>query len=201
MKKITIVSNQRSEYQFNLTSTGVALTSGNVFFLIKVAEGVYTRIDCDNVVGQTWQLNVPENTLKDGSYKYTVCVIVDHYHFDAYSGEVDVVSEQSFSVEPDQSSEHSEEQDVKKDDDTPTKVQTGKRNSKKTKDDQTKTNEDVSSVDAEVITNDPVNNFIKTHITSDPIFNFNILTPTNLKDNGKAEKHVRDALKKLKGKL
>ena len=199
MNNITVHSNKQTQYEFNLTSTGVVLDSGNVFVLIETQKDISMRIQCQKLKGQTWQLTVPENTLKDGSYKYTVTAIVDHYYFEAYTGKIDVLSDSSFSVEQVEFSQKSDEEDENEQPQVPQKVAASDKPNKKQKKSDTKVNEQAIQSEVEVVVEHPVEKVIEP-IISKPIFNFNATKhPYNtLKDNGETDKKVRAALQRLK---
>ena len=199
MKNITVHSNEKTEYEFNLTSTGVVLDTGKVFFLIKLENDVSIRIDCNKKKGQTWVLSIPEKTLKDGSYNYTVCAIVEHYYFEAYTGKIDVLSDSSFSIEPVQTSDESKEVDEHQQKDIPQKADENENKPKNSKKGNKKVNEQTGDSEVDVVVKQPIKE-ASAPVISRPIFNFNTIKHpyTTLKDNGETDKKVREALQRLK---
>lgn len=98
MEKITISSKIDSKFEFEMTAQGIDLKDGKVFFQIKKSDDIFYDVKCQHENGDRWSVTVPKGLIKNGSYNFKLCVIVEDFYFEPVEGQLNVISAQVIQV-------------------------------------------------------------------------------------------------------
>lgn len=117
METINISTSQDTQYDFNLTATGLDIKSGKVFFCIKQDNDLSIQIRCKHLTGQQWLVKFPKGAFEFGEHDFDLCVVVNDFYFEPMSGKLNVVSSGSVSVnnKEDKPKENTEDKSKQKD--------------------------------------------------------------------------------------
>lgn len=98
METINISTSQDTQFDFNLTATGLDVKTGSVFFCIEQSKHLSLQVKCRHSTGQQWSVTFPKGALEYGEHKYKLCVVIDDFYFEPMSGKLNVVSDKTVSV-------------------------------------------------------------------------------------------------------
>jgi len=98
MENITISSKIDSTFEFEMTATGVDLSSSIASFQTEISSGIRYNVNCVKGEDRKWSVTIPKGLIPNGSYKFSLCVVVDEFFFEPVTGKLNVVSAEIIKV-------------------------------------------------------------------------------------------------------
>lgn len=98
MENIVISNNIDNSFEFDATAQGLDIKSGKLLLHVAVSDQLSYTIKCTHIAGVKWAINIPKNTFENGTFDYTLSVIVDNFYFEPMVGKLEVVHDDSITV-------------------------------------------------------------------------------------------------------
>jgi len=83
---------------FDITAQGVDVKKGKVHLCVHITDSTTYQFSCTHKVGVNWEVNIPKKTLKNGSYDFSITIIINELFFEPHTGKIDVISGESITI-------------------------------------------------------------------------------------------------------